>query len=315
MNEDTPVTALAGIALVALGVAAVAAAGRRRPPRAAAPRASQRRSVPAARRLNRAAGTLAACVLSDSAVEHYRGAFHNKTMLAPLASATLSLAASVHGHADARARAHRMRDGVYALAIATGLVGTAFHVYNIGKRPGRFSWQNFFYAAPVGAPAALSLSGILGVAAERVRDTAPGRAPKLLGLPAGRALAALTSLGLIGSVGEAGLLHLRGAYHNPVMWAPVSLPPVSAALLAATAVSPSPRLRRLTKGWLRLTAIVGGIGSAFHAYGVSRGMGGWANWRQNLLNGPPIPAPPSFTGLAMAGLAALELQEQAGHER
>jgi hypothetical protein len=26
-----------------------------------------------------------------------------------------------------------------------------------------------------------------------------------------------------------------------------------------------------------------------------------------VLNGPPIPAPPSFTGLALAGLAALEL--------
>ena len=34
-------------------------------------------------------------------------------------------------------------------------------------------------------------------------------------------------------------------------------------------------------------------------------MGGWRNWRQNVLNGPPLPAPPSFTGLALAGLAAL----------
>ena len=38
-------------------------------------------------------------------------------------------------------------------------------------------------------------------------------------------------------------------------------------------------------------------------------MGGWRNWRQNLLNGPPLPAPPSFTGLALAGLAALGLME------
>jgi len=47
----------------------------------------------------------------------------------------------------------------------------------------------------------------------------------------------------------------------------------------------------------------------FHAFGVSRGMGGWRNWSQNLLNGPPLPAPPSFTGLALAGLAALGLLE------
>ena len=28
-----------------------------------------------------------------------------------------------------------------------------------------------------------------------------------------------------------------------------------------------------------------------------------------MLNGPPLPAPPSFTGLALAGLAALSLIE------
>jgi hypothetical protein len=42
---------------------------------------------------------------------------------------------------------------------------------------------------------------------------------------------------------------------------------------------------------------------------VSRDMGGWGNWKQNVLNGPPLPAPPSFTGLALAGLAALRLLE------
>jgi hypothetical protein len=38
-------------------------------------------------------------------------------------------------------------------------------------------------------------------------------------------------------------------------------------------------------------------------------MGGWRNWSQNVLNGPPIPAPPSFAGLALAGLAALGLMD------
>lgn len=47
----------------------------------------------------------------------------------------------------------------------------------------------------------------------------------------------------------------------------------------------------------------------FHAYGVQRNMGGWRNWSQNLLQGPPLPAPPSFTGMALAGLAALELMK------
>ena len=315
MTEDTPLRALTGLAIVALGVAALACARHRRPgrPRHPATRPRSRDTVAAARRLNSAAGTLAACVLSDSAVEHYRGSFHNKTMLAPLASATMSLAASIHGRTDPRSTAHRARDGAYALAIATGIIGTAFHMFNIAKRTGGFSWQNLFYAAPIGAPAALCLSGILGAASERVRASPPGRAPRLFGMPAGRALAALTSAGLLGTVGEAGLLHLRGAYHNPAMWVPVSLPPVAAGLLAATAVVPSRRLRSVTRGSLRVTALVGCLGAAFHTYGVSRGMGGWRNWSQNLLNGPPIPAPPAFTGLALAGLAALELQDPRDH--
>jgi hypothetical protein len=48
---------------------------------------------------------------------------------------------------------------------------------------------------------------------------------------------------------------------------------------------------------------------AFHARGVARYHGGWRNWSQNVLSGPPLPAPPSFTALATAGLAALRLRE------
>ena len=60
---------------------------------------------------------------------------------------------------------------------------------------------------------------------------------------------------------------------------------------------------------MRLLAAMGFAGVGFHAYGVSRNMGGWRNWSQNVLNGPPLPAPPSFAGLALAGLAALGLME------
>ena len=46
--------------------------------------------------------------------------------------------------------------------------------------------------------------------------------------------------------------------------------------------------------------MLGLAGAGFHIRGVSRHMGGWRNWSQNLLDGPPIPAPPSFTGLGLA---------------
>ena len=67
-------------------------------------------TVVAARRLNRAAGTLALSVLADSAVEHYRGSFKNKAMFTPLAVSALTLATSIHGTSDSRRGAHAMRD-------------------------------------------------------------------------------------------------------------------------------------------------------------------------------------------------------------
>jgi hypothetical protein len=270
--------------------------------------------VRAARRLNQASGLLALSVLADSAMEHYRGSFHNKTMVLPLGVAALALGVAVHGTADARPGVHRLRDAVYGIAAATGLVGSGIHVWNVTKRPGGWSWHNLFYGAPIGAPMALLLSGLLGVYSERLRDTvragiAPRIDPKVFGLPAGKALAALVSIGLIGTSGEAGLLHFRGSFQNPAMYLPVTVPPIAAALMADAAAGQGPRRRWFTRAWLHSTAWLGIAGVGFHIYGVSRAMGGWRNWRQNMIDGPPLPAPPSFTGLALAGLAALGLMD------
>jgi hypothetical protein len=263
------------------------------------------------RKLNGSAALLAFSVLTDSAVEHYRGSFQNRAMYTPLIAAAASLGASLFGLGDARAQKHTVRDGVYGLAAAAGFTGLGFHLYNILKRPGGWSWLNLFYAAPIGAPMALALGGLIGRGAERVRDTPPLDDKTLLGLPAGRMLAAVTAAGLAGTIGEAGLLHFRGAYHNPAMLLPVTVPPLASAALAAAAVRPGRTINRLARWSLRMTAVLGFAGVGFHAYGVSRNMGGWRNWSQNLLNGPPLPAPPSFTGLALAGLAALTLIEDA----
>ncbi|MGH7099089.1 MAG: hypothetical protein ACREE4_15720 [Stellaceae bacterium] len=316
MTRNIPALALSGAAL--LGLAALALTWRRpagrelaAPERLPAPAATINpgAAVRAARRMNRAAGVIAASVLADSAVEHYRGSFHNKAMVTPLIAATLSLAVSAHGNADERPAAHRARDSVYAATAVTGLGGTCFHIYNISKKPGGFSWQNLFYSAPIGAPMALTLSGMMGFLAERVRDTTPGMAPTIAGVSAGRTVAAATSVGLLGTVGEAGLLHFRGAYHDPFMFLPVTIPPLTAALIGNAAFGRMRQRRSVTRFWLRFTAVLGFTGAGFHTIGVARNMDGWRNWRQNVLNGPPIPAPPSFTGLALAGLAALGLME------
>jgi hypothetical protein len=252
--------------------------------------------TPPVRGLYAAAALLALSVLADSAVEHDRGEFKNPGMYTPLATAAVTAVAAVGEMGAPR----RGADLAFATAIGIGTGGLAFHMFNLLKRPGRFSWHNLFYAAPIGAPAALSLAGLLGLAARRIRRGWTG---------AGRALAGLSAIGLIGTVGEAGLLHFRGAFQNPFMWLPVSLPPVGAALLASS-TDGTARPRRFTRAWLAMTAALGVAGVGFHIFGVSRAMGGWKNWRQNLIDGPPIPAPPAFTALSIAGLSALALQRR-----
>jgi hypothetical protein len=279
-------------------------------PRTAVPRADgEPEYVGAARRLNGAAAILSFSVLTDSALEHYRGAFHNPAMyLAPTAAAA-SLANSLHmtiipDHFGVG------RTAVCGLALATGIAGTGFHLYNVAKREGGIGFLNLFYGAPIGAPMAIALAGLAGLAASRlVVEAERKQAATLLGFPAGPLLGLGAAAGLIGTVAEAGLLHFRGAFHDPFMFLPVTLPPATALVLTAAAIRP--RLRRLARPMLQATAFLGIAGAGFHAYGVQRNMGGFYNWSQNILQGPPLPAPPSFTGVALAGLAAVKLMEMA----
>lgn len=263
--------------------------------------------IHAARAFNRSSALLAWSALADSAVEHYRGSFENPAMYAPLLIGALSLAAGVHGGADHVGSRHPLRNAIYLAAAGVGIAGTGFHLYNVTKRPGRLSWHNLFYGAPLGAPAALLLSGALGAAGERLRDE-PAHDPRLLGMPAGKALALLAAVGMTGTIGEVALLHFRGAFQHRAMYAPVTVPPIAALLLARAALAP-PRENWWTRIWLRTTAVLGAIGVGFHIRGVARQRGGWRNWSQNVLSGPPLPAPPSFTALATAGLAALRLRD------
>jgi hypothetical protein len=262
-----------------------------------------------ARDLHGAAAGLCASVLADSAIEHYRGSFENKAMFAPLMTSALAIGVGL-GTATGAALPSAVRRGTYALATAVGASGLGFHLYNVLRQPGGMNWLNLFYAAPLGAPAALGVGGALGLAAERVGQAGATEALRWGRWRMGRALCALVATALAGTVGEAALLHYRGSFQNPFMWLPLSVPPVAAFAAARTAVSPPRRSHRFARAWLRVTAMLGLAGVGFHAYGVSRAMGGWRNWRQNVLDGPPLPAPPSFSALALAGLAALRLRER-----
>jgi len=244
---------------------------------------------------------LSASVLTDAGLEHFRGNYFNRAMyIAPAAASVSIVAALGKGNISVR------RFALAAVA-GVGVVGLGFHLYNILKRPGGISWHNLFYAAPFGAPGALVLSGVFGLQALSLEE--PGAAGP--DRTRARRLGLFTTSAIVGTVGEVALLHFRGAFQNPAMLLPVTIPPAAAAALAAAVARPSRQRETLARSLLGAMAVMGVAGVGFHAFGVGRNMGGWRNWTQNIVVGPPLSAPPSFAGLALAGLAALTLLPEA----
>jgi hypothetical protein len=269
--------------------------------------------VPATRQAARlvagGAAVLAGAVMADASLEHYRGSFDNRVMPAPLVGSALALGTDVALAAGGSVggRLAPLAMGLHAANAAIGSAGLGFHAWNIAKQVGGVRWGTLFYQAPIGAPGALVLAGALGAAAQALSrgQVTLGPVPLL----SGRVLAGLCAFGIAGTAGEAALLHFRGAYHNKVMWLPVTITPLAAIVLARAALGG--RVSWITTAALAVTAALGLAGPGFHAYGISRNMGGWRNWRQNLFAGPPLPAPPAYTGLAIAALGALLLMRTA----
>jgi hypothetical protein len=257
----------------------------------------------AAQALGAGAAILCVSVALDSALEHYRGRFKNRAMFVGPTMALLGIGAAAY----VAFRPERANDRLPKIALitvgATGLIGMGFHGYNILKRPGELSALNLFYGAPAGAPAALTLAGLYGVIAGEMLSGPAFIRTRLPKLTAG-----LIAFSLIGTVAEAGFLHFRGAFQDPAMYAPVTIPPLAAIAIGAAALSP--RATAVAEPLLEATAVLGIAGPIFHAYGIHRNMGGWRNWSQMILQGPPLPAPPAFLGIAAAGLGVLPLLEQ-----
>ena len=261
------------------------------------------RNQRAAQALGAGAAILCVSVALDSALEHYRARFSDRVMFAGPAMALLGIAAA--GYIAFRPeRANERLPKIALITVgATGLIGLGFHSYNILKRPGELSALNLFYGAPAGAPAALTLAGLYGViAGEMLSGRVNTRLPRLT--------AGLIAFSLMGTVAEAGLLHFRGAFQDPAMYAPVTIPPLAAVAIGAAALSP--RAAVVAEPLLKATAVLGIAGPIFHAYGIHRNMGGCRNWSQMILQGPPLPAPPAFLGIAAAGLGILPLLAEMG---
>jgi len=283
--------------LIAVGVAGVAAAAGIGWLLQRVWRPSDDRNLRAAEALGAGAAILCLSVALDSALEHYRGEFKDPVMFVGPTMALLGIGAATYiAFRPEGARDRAPRIALFTVG-ATGLIGLGFHTYNLLKRPGELDALNLFYGAPLGAPAALTLAGLYGVVAGEMlsRDYVRTRLPKHT--------AGLIAFSLMGTIAEAGLLHFRGNFQNPVMYAPVTIPPLAALSIGAAMFTP--RATVIAEPLLKATALLGIAGPMFHAYGIHRNMGGWRNWSQMILQGPPLPAPPAFLGIALAGLGIL----------
>ena len=124
-----------------------------------------------------------------------------------------------------------------------------------------------------------------------------------------RSLSALTAMSAAVTGAEVYLEHYRGSFGNKWMWSPILVtPPVMVAGIGGVFS------RKWAKTVLPITAGIytanGLLGEYFHARGVARKPGGWANASYNVPTGPPIAAPGLMCIVGGMGLLAALLRRE-----
>lgn len=246
-------------------------------------------------------------LLADAFAGHYRSGFVFRTQYAPFLSGGLLIVsaatACVAPHAAWTNTALRVTGWV---TVASGIIGFGFHhYYGIAKKPGGYSWllHYLMYGAPQLAPLALSWTGALALLAARglAGETS------LAGLNLHAALFALVAVALAGAVLQAAILHYRGAFNNPAMYAPLTAPLLAVIACVWTAIAPGGVALTVLTILLWLTLLIGFVGLGMHLRGFGRQMGGLYVTVFNWLEGPPAWAPALFAGCAAVGLVAVHL--------
>lgn len=254
------------------------------------------------------AAGLTLVLLIDALIGHYRSGFTRIVQFAPFITGGLlilcAVGSAIFPHIEWLVASLRIAAW---LLMASGLIGFGFHHYfGMSKKPGGYKWvvHNLMYGAPQLAPLGLSDTGFLALlAAWGMRND-----DRFTGMDFHPVLFGFVAVSLLGAILQASILHYRGAFNNPLMYAPLTAPLL--AVLASTwlALSPESALaRNILTVLLWLTFLIGFVGLGMHLRGQERQMGGLYLWRFNLMEGAPIAAPAFFSGLALTGLAAIYL--------
>jgi hypothetical protein len=246
--------------------------------------------------------SLTLLILADAFAGHYRSAFVFRSQYAPFVTGGLLFVTALSAAFKPEAKWANVTFQIAGwLAIISGLVGFGFHhYYGITKRPGGYKWLLYYlmYGAPPLAPLGLTVTGVFAVI------TAHGLAHKTgIGMINLRtALLTLVAISLAGATLQSAILHYRGAFNNPLMFAPLTVPVLVVVMSIWMIVSPTNVIVLVFTILLWLTFLIGFSGLGMHLRGFGRQMGGLYLTLFNWLEGPPAFAPALFTGFATIGL-------------
>lgn len=251
---------------------------------------------------------LTLALLLDAWGGHYRRGFIHNAQYAPFPIGALLIVAScIAAIRPYHSGAETCLWVAAWLAVAAGVVGFVFHhYYGILRKPGGYRrWlDSLMYGAPPLAPLGLTL---LGAIALTVHAGLSGIAA-IHGVPLRSALLAATIIGLFGAMLQTGILHFRGAFNQPLMYAPLIVPTVACLAAIWALVEPGPAIQVAVLCLMWLTVITGFVGLGMHLRGFDRQMAGLYVPLFNWLQGPPALAPALFAGFAAIGLVAAGLQ-------
>lgn len=243
-------------------------------------------------------------ILADAFAGHYRSGFVFRSQYVPFLTGGLLIVTAISATLRPEAEWTNLALWVAGwLTILSGVIGFVFHhYYGIVKKPGGYKWllHYLMYGPPQLAPLALTLIGLLAVLA------AYGLAHEvsIWGLSIRTALLTLVAVALTGASVQAGILHYRGAFNNPLMYAPLIVPVFAIVMSIWMIISPNSIVLLVFSIALWVTFLIGFIGLGMHLRGFGRQMGGLYVTIFNWLEGPPAFAPALFTGFAGVGLIA-----------
>ncbi len=284
----------------------------------------------------------------EVAYEHYRGSYSQRVMYTPVILSPTLFAAAVAGAANRKA-ARTVLPVASAVAVADGLVGFAFHVRGVHRKPGgwRLPVNNIIMGPPILAPVLFAISGYLGLIAAFLRredDPAvadmPGardarespRSAWMTLLPQSvtketrllehdiregrfqKHMAAAMACAAICSGFESLYSHYENDFqYKKPQWSPIILTPIMA--VAGFGAVKSPKIARTLLPVASAAAVLdGSVGFFFHARGILRRPGGAKLPLYNLIYGPPAFAPLLFAATGFLGLLASLLRREEDSE-